>query len=448
MDPILLIGSLIVFAALLTWILPAGRFQRVTDPQSGRTLVVPGSYAPVSRNPIGPWGVLMSIPRGLKDAADVVFFVLLAGGMLTVVEATGAIGNLLARLVTQFGDRPLLVLALVAILFLIGGASDGMYEEILAFIPLLCGLMRRLRLDPVMAVAVSLGTASVAACFSPFNAFLLGISQPMAELPLFSGSGFRAVFFVMALAVWGVCLAWQASRLRLAANKSDEEDADLSSAVSATLTHRDVGVLLLLNGGMAAIILGGSLLRWGLVQFSAIFIAVAMAAGLVGGLGWRGTSQRFAEGLRQLVLASVLIGFARAISVVLSDGVILDTIANALFSPLQHLSISASAMMAVISESALAFPMPSESGRAVVSLPVILPLADLLGMSRQVVVLAYQSSVLVGCLITPTAGPMLAMLAVARVPYGKWLRFMALPVGLLLALSLVAVVAALKLGLR
>jgi uncharacterized ion transporter superfamily protein YfcC len=226
MDPILLIGSLIVVAALLTWILPAGQFQRVKDVQTGHTLVVPRSYSHVPRNPVGPWGLLMAIPLGLKEASEVVFFVLLAGGMLTVVEATGAIGNLLAHLVKRFGNRPLLVLALVSSLFLLGGASDGMYEEILAFIPLLCALMQRLRMDAVMAVAVSLGTASVAATFSPFNAFLLGVSQPMAELPLFSGFTFRAIVFVLALGLWGAYLAWYARRFEVADGKGNHPVAE------------------------------------------------------------------------------------------------------------------------------------------------------------------------------------------------------------------------------
>lgn len=322
-----------------------------------------------------------------------------------------------------------------------------MYEEILAFIPVLCALMQRLRLDAVMAVAVSLGTAVVAACFSPCNAFLLGVSQPIAQLPLFSGFAFRSVFFVLAVALWAACLAWLLPRLSLTAA---EVDTQIPEPLSDTVrwTAGDIGVLLILNAGMAAIVLGGIFLHWDLIEFSAVFLGTAILDGLIGGLGWRGTSEHFAEGLRRLVLACFLIGCARAISGVLSDGLVLDTIANALFSPLQQLSASFSAIMAVLSESALAFIIPSESGRAVVSLPVIVPVADLLGMSRQVIVLAYQSSVLIGCLLVPTAGPTLAMLAVAKIPYSKWLRAMAAPVALLLILSLVEVVAGVKLNLR
>lgn len=195
-----------------------------------------------------------------------------------------------------------------------------------------------------------------------------------------------------------------------------------------------------MNGGMASLVLGGIFLHWELRQFSAVFVLMGLAAGLTGGLGWRGTSEQFAEGFRRMALAAGLVGFARAISVVLGSGLILDTIANALFSPLRHLSLSLSAAMLLISESTLAFPMPSDSGRAVMSLPVAIPLADLLGLSRQMVVIAYQYSGLVAGLITPTAGALLAMLAVAEVSYGRWLRFIAIPVALLLVLALAAMV--------
>jgi len=446
MDPLLLIGTIIILATLLTWILPAGRFQRVRDAHSGRMFVVPGSYQLVPRNPVSPWGALTSIPTGLAEAADVVFFTLLGGAAITVVEATGAIGGFLNLLLLRLGHRPVLVLGITSILFLVGGASDNMYEEILAFLPLLCVLTRRMGLDSVMALGVSVGTASVAAVFSPFNTFTLGISQPMAELRLFSGFAFRSVFFMLALGIWGGYLAWYARRCRVPAEAISAAEAEGAKAGSWTV--RDLVVLLVMNGALVVIVLGGIFLGWGLREFSAVFVLLAVVAGMCGGLGWRGTMQHFAEGLRRMALAASLIGFARAISVVLANGLILDTIANALFSPLRHLPQGMSAITMLVSETILAFPMPSDSGRAVMSLPVLLPLADLLGMSRQMAVIAYQYSGLVSNLMTPTTGALLAMLVIAKVPFGKWLRFMAIPFVLLFALAVTAMVAGVRLGVQ
>ena len=444
MDPLLLIGSIIILAAILTWILPAGRFTRTTDPATHRTVVVPGSYASVAQRPVGPWAALVSIPQGLTEAAEVVFFVLLAGGALTVVESTGAIGSMLNHLMARFGHNPLLVLGLVSTLFLVGGAAEGMYEEILAFLPLLCALARRLGLQHEMALGISVGTASVAAVFSPFNTFTLGISQPMAQLPMFSGFAFRSVVFVLGLIIWGAYLGWYTLRHRVAVPQDDET----SSTHVRHWKLYDIWVLAAMNGGMACMIVGGVFLQWELRHFSAIFVLMGLVAGWAGGLGWRGTSEQFAEGFRRMAVAAALVGFARSISVVLANGMVLDPVANALFSPLRHLTLGLSAVTMLFSESVLAFPMPSDSGRAVMSLPVIIPLADLLGLSRQMVVVAYQYSGLVSGLITATSGALLAMLAMAGVSYGRWLRFMALPFALLLVLAVTAIIVGVRLGVQ
>jgi len=444
MDPLLLIGSLIVLAAMLTWILPAGRFERTHDAATGRTMVVPGSFKNVPRNPVGPWGVLTSIPDGLAEAASIIFYVFLAGGALTVVEATGAIGNILDHMMSRFGNRPLLILVLASALFLFGGASYGMYEEILAFIPLLCALMLRLGYGNEMALAISLGSTSVAQSFSPFETFHLAISQPIAGLPLFSGFAFRAVVFGFAIAIWGAYLAWYARRYRQVPALNGGE----SVAHVAPWRRSDIAVLLILIAGMACIVVGGAALHWELPQFAAVLTLLGIVAGLTGGLGWRGTSEQFAEGFRRLAFAALLVGFARAISVVLANGLILDTIANALFSPLRHLPLSASAVMMFISQLALGFPMPSDSGRAMMSLPIMIPIADLLGLSRQMVVSAFQYGSLAACLITPTAGSMLAMLALAGVSLSKWLRFLAVPVALLVALCVAAMIVGVRLGIQ
>ncbi len=178
MDPLVLLGCIIIVAAALTWVVPAGQYKRTSNTQGDALIqVVPGSYMRVPRHPVGVGGVLVAIPQGLEKAASIVFYVLLAGAALTVVEATGAVTATLDSLAKYFIRRPIFILPIVSLLFLFGGASYGMSEEIIAFIPLLCALMRRLRLPNTMAVAVSLGSASVAGAYSPFNTYLLAISR-------------------------------------------------------------------------------------------------------------------------------------------------------------------------------------------------------------------------------------------------------------------------------
>jgi len=323
-----------------------------------------------------------------------------------------------------------------------------MSEEIIAFIPLLCALMRRLKLPNTMAVAVSLGSASVAGAFSPFNTYLLGISQPMAGLPLFSGFTYRSVVFVISILVWLGYLMWQAHRISAAQQLQIlvQETAKPADYLRRMKKSHYL-VLLILNGGLAVMILGAVVWSWDLNQFCALLIAVSVLAGLAGGLKLRGTSEAFAEGLRRVALAAVLVGVARAVSVILEHGLILDTITEMLFRPLHHLPRAATGVMMFVSQSALTFPMPSQAGQAMLALPILIPLADLLHVSRQVVVYAYQYSSLTSCVITPTYGAMLAMLAVAQVSFTKWLRFI-LPIYLILStISAVAIMIAIQMGL-
>jgi uncharacterized ion transporter superfamily protein YfcC len=456
-DAFLLLCSIILIAAALTWVVPAGHYERARDAQTGATQVVPGSFRSSPAHPVGPWGVLLSIPKGLIAAADIVFFVLMGGAALTVIEITGAMGGMLDWLAVRFASRPLLILPLVSSVFVFGGASYGMYEEILAFVPLLCALMRRLRMTGTMAVAVSMGSAAVAAAFSPFNTFHLGISQPLAEVPLFSGAAFRSVFFVIAMAAWLAYIMWRASQMRHAAPVDDAIPRDTalqdarpatSDASSPSTMARHVVVLAMLGGGLATMIAGAMLWDWTIVHFTAVLIAVGVLAGLAGGLKLRGTSHAIQEGLRRLAYAAVLVGVARAISVVLEQGAILDTITNALFRPLRGMPPGGTGIMMFVSQSLLAVPIPSDSGRAMLALPILVPLSDLLHVSRQVVVLTYQYSVLVSGLLTPTMGAMLAMLTVAEVPLATWWRFV-LPIFLVLAaISGIAIVVAIRVGLQ
>jgi uncharacterized ion transporter superfamily protein YfcC len=448
-DPLLLLGFIIVVAAALTWVIPAGQYQRSPDSQNGRMQVVPGSYQRVPARPVGLGGVLLSIPQGLVQAAPIVFFVLLAGAALTVVELTGAVVAVLDSFARYFAARPLLVLPLVSLLFLFGGASYAMGEEIVAFIPLLCALMRRLHIPSTMAVAVSLGSAAVASEFSPFNTYILGIAHPMVGLPLFSGFVFRSVVFAVAIPTWLGYLMWQTHRMRRVHPLVGQDAKEIATSGDTSRTNeRHYLVLIILNSGLAIMVVGAMIWSWDLTQFCAVLIAVGVLAGLAGGLKLRGTSEAFAEGLRRVALAAVLVGVARAVSVVLEQGMILDTITDMLFRPLQRMPRAATGVIMLASQSLLSFPMPSSSGKAMLTLPILTPLADLLHISRQVVVLSYQYGLLSADLLTPTYGALLAMLNLAQVPFTKWLKLI-LPIYLILfSVSLIAIVVAVHIGLQ
>lgn len=438
---ILLLGCLLA-AAVLSHVLPAGRYERKDDPVTGRSVVVPGTYRPVPPQPVGAFQTIVAVPKGLVDAASVVFLVFLVGGAFAVVDQTGALGDAVAWLARRLVRRETLVIPITILAFALAGIAENMQEEIIAFVPVLLLLTRRLGFDPLTGAAMSLGGAAIGSAFSPINPFQVGIGQKLAQLPLYSGSPFRIVFLAAALGVWTWGTARHARRTRVA--------PDMAAAIepAARRGGRSGAVLALVLAAFVLLLVGMLRLGWGFDELSALFFAMGLAAGLVAGLGWSGTADAFVTGFRSMAGAAMVVGFARAIYVALDEGRILDTIVHGLFTPLAHLPVAASAVGMLAAHTLIHFPVPSVSGQAVLTIPILVPLSDLLGLSRQVTVLAYQYGAGLCDIITPTNGGMMAILAAAGVPFNQWLRF-ALPLwAALLGLGAVAVVAGIALGLR
>jgi len=312
-----------------------------------------------------------------------------------------------------------------------------MSEEIIALVPVLLLVTRRLGFDALTAVAISIGAAAVGAAFSPINPFQVQIAQKLAGLPLLSGSMFRLAVLAVAVGgwIWGT---WRhALRTRVVA-----EDSDDQRLTEVTLATRGTIVLLLVLATFVVFVYGIMQLGWDFDQMSALFFAMGVLAGLIGGLGAAGTAEAFVTGFTSMAYAAMLIGFARAIFVVLDEGHIIDTIVNALVTPLQSLPVVLSALGMLVVQVAVHGPVPSVSGQAVLTMPVLVPMSDLIGLSRQVVVLAYQYGAGLTELLTPTNGALMAVTAAAGVKYSDWLKF-AIPLfAALLALSAVALVVA------
>jgi uncharacterized ion transporter superfamily protein YfcC len=438
--PLTLLVGCVLLAAALSWVLPAGTYQRREDPATGRSLVVAGTYTRVAPRPVGPFQALVAIPKGIVDAASVIGLVFLIGGAFTVVERSGTLGRLANGLARKVRGRGLMVIPVASLAFSLGGIMMQMQEELIAFVPMLLLLTRQLGFTPLVAVAMSLGAAGVGAAFSPVNPFQVIIAQKVAELPSASGLGFRAAFLLPALGLWIL-------GTMVYARRSGRGAVPVADDLSARLGGRDLVVVSAIVLAFAVYVYGAQRLGWEFNELAALFLIVGALAGLLGRLGIGGTAEAFVDGFKSMAFAGLVIGFARAIYVVLTEGQIVDTLVHGLFTPIAGLpaTLSAVGMMAV--HTAIHVPVPSTSGQAVLTMPLLVPLSDLIGLSRQVTVLAYQYGAGLCDLVTPTNGALMAMLAAAGVRYEDWLKFVLPLYGLLLALATLALVVAVAVGL-
>jgi uncharacterized ion transporter superfamily protein YfcC len=430
----------IVIATALSYVLPAGEYERRQDPATGRNIVIAGTFHAVPPRPVGPFEMLLAVPKGMADAGSVIFLIFLAGGAFSVIDRTGAFRGAIHWLSDRFRHRTFAIIPIVSLLFATGGVVEGLWEEIVALVPVLLLLARRVGFDALTVVSMSIGAAGIGSTFSPFNPFSVGIAQRLAELPLLSGMWFRMAVLAPALAIWIWGTMRHAARTRVA------PEADAGSS-AASLDVRHVLTLLALVAMFAVYVFGTLRYSWGFDELSALFLLIGIVAGIVAGLGVSETADAFVEGFKSMAYAAVLVGVARGIFVVLEQGRIVDTIIEAMVTPLAQLPTTLFAIGMSFVQTAIALPVPSSSGRAVLTMPILVPLSDLLGLSRQVTVLAYQYGPGLFGQFSPTDGALMATLALAGVRYDEWVRFTVPLCALLFVFSLIAIAMAVAIGL-
>ena len=412
--PLVLLTGCIILASMASYVLPAGEFERSMDEETGKIAVVAGTYQQVEQTPVNLFLAMVALPRGMVDAGGVIFLVFLIGGALTVVDETGALRRGISSLVRALKGRDLLIIAAISLFFATGGVVQNMQEEIIPLIPVVLIVTSRLGFTPLVAMAISAGAAFVGSAFSPINPFQVLIAQDAAGVIPVSGWAFRVVFLLIALVFWIGMTMRYAVRTRVAPEIGRTEDPEDS------LGPRDWVILSML---LCTFVLMGYLARIGFNHMSAAFFIMGVLAGAVSGMGPSRIAQAYVNGFRQMAYAALLIGFARRIYVVLLDGRIIDTIVYGMFQPLESLPSLTSALGMVVAQAAIHVPIPSVSSQAVLTMPVLIPLSDLLEISRQVTVLAYQYGAGLCDLVTPTNGALMAILAAAGVRYEDWIKF-------------------------
>ncbi|WP_411841905.1 YfcC family protein [Salinicoccus sp. HZC-1] len=421
--------AVVIIAAALSYIIPAGEFERIEV--GGQTEVVPGSFSNVEQSPVTFFELFKAIPLGLIDGGEIIFYIFLVGGAFGVIRATGAIEAAIQKVMVTVQGNEKLMIPVVMFVFSLLGFTTGMAEEAIIFVPIGIVLATALGYDAMVGTAmVTLGAASgfIGGMLNPFT---VGIAQEIAELTIFSGWEFRSVvyIFVLGAAVWYVM--HYAKKVKKNPESSLIYDESQSGHVNFTedimdfgeLKKRHIFILFTFFIGIVINIYGIFQHGWFLTELSANFFLVGIIAGLVGGMKINDIFDAFIEGMKLVVYGAIIVGFARAIVVVLESGVIIDTIIYSLSGILDYLPNTITALGMLVIQVIINFFIPSGSGQAVTTMPIMTPIADLQGIPRQIAVLAYQYGDAITNTIIPTSASLMGVLAVSGIPYIKWVKF-------------------------
>ncbi len=423
-----LLFCLLIMAAVSTYVIPAGEYNRIE--KAGRQIVDPNSYHHVAPNPAGLDDLFMAFPNGLLEVAHIVFYIFIVGGAFGVVAGTGAIEAGINLVVRRVGKYQNAVVPVLTLIFAIGGGSFGMAEETLPFLPALVVLSRSLGYDSLVGGAIALVGANAGFGGAFLNPFTIGVAQGIAGLPLFSGVEFRlAVWAVLTIATI-IFVSRYAKRVKLSPQSSPvyaidrQRPAVAADFAQAKLSRAQAMVLLFSGIAFGFLIIGAMKWDWGINELSGLFLALAILAGPIGGLSLNATAEKFIEGAASLTGGALVVGLARATLVVLSEAHVIDTIMMGLSGMVQHLPSEVSVIGIYLVQVLLSIIVPSGGGQAALSIPILAPLSDLLGVTKQTMVLAYQFGDGFTNIFTPTQGYFMAGLALLKIPWNIWARWL------------------------
>ncbi|MEX0944289.1 MAG: TIGR00366 family protein [Balneolaceae bacterium] len=414
-------------ALVLTWILPSGEFDREEN-EMGIEVVIPGSFEIYEEKQyLTPISLFTVVPRAFADAQGIIFFVLIIGGALAIVRETGAIDALLGKMVTNFGNLPGPLLFLTMIIFTAASATLGMAEEYIPFAIILVALCIALKMDSVTAIGTMVVGYGIGYGIAIMNPFTLLIAQDIAELQPTSGMWYRLCLSVPLIMI-GFHHVWKYAKMVQSDPKKSyvygiQQSENHQSVEYPEMTNRKLAVLLVTLIALAALVWGIWKQGWYLVELGAVFLALAVVVGLLSGIGVNQTAKTFGTGAAELTGTALLIGFARSIALIMEDGEILHTVVNTLSIPLSVAGAEFAAIGMLFIQSILNFFIPSGSGQALVTMPLMAPIGDLVGVSRQVSVLAFQLGDGLMNMIVPTNPVLMGILGLAAIPYDKWFKF-------------------------
>ena len=419
-----LLMSILVIGAVMTYIVPAGQFER--EEVNGRNVIVSGSFSYIDSTPIGPIELLSSIPAGMVESAGIIFFVLIIGGAFTVLNATGATEALILTLTKKLGNNEKWLIPILMLFFALNGALLGAFEEVLPYVVILVPLVLALGFDAMTGIAIVFVGVSAGFTAAVMNPFTIGVAQRVAELPLYSGMGLRIVVFIVMYLVGVFYVYRHAMKVKRDPSKGifgtvEPKSREELLSSSVTLTTRHKWVLATFIANLCVIAYGVIIQDWYFYEISGMFVLFAIVIATIGGLGVNGMVDEFLKGAASLVPGALIIGLARSIVVILDQGHIIDTILYGVSNVIEVLPSSLTAVGMLVLQTLISFVIPSGSGMAALTMPIMAPLADLVGVTRQTAVLAYQFGDALTNLLVP--GIAVAAISMVGISYVRWVRW-------------------------
>jgi len=424
---ITMLFGIIVLVSVLTYILPAGTYERII--LDGRSTVVPNSYNTIASTPIGILDMFKAIPLGFKAAVEIIFIVLAGGIMFGFMEKSKAVENAVGTLIKSLGlQRKNLIIVIMTFIYGILGVGVG-YENNIAMVPIAAVLSLALGGDLILAAGISVGAMTIGFGLSPINPYTVGTGHKLAELQMFSGAWLRSILCFLGLSVMAYYNVRYFKKIASNPQKSlakglNTDNLTLSKPIQDySLSPKNwlvIGIFLL---GLIAILYGVFNLSWHINELSAVFLIIALLCGIASKMSATTMSETLLNAVALAAPGAFMVGFATTIKVLMEMGNISDTISYQLSSILEGLPLYASAICMSVSQSVINFFIPSGSGQALATLPVMLPLGESLGLTRQITILAFQIGDGLSNLVNPTLGGLIAMLSMCRVPIDRWIRF-------------------------
>jgi uncharacterized ion transporter superfamily protein YfcC len=408
-----LLFFLIITAVVVGNILPAGKYEKKII--SGREIIDPNKYSVVESDRPNISDIFLALPRGLSKSADLVFCFLIIGGALGVLTKVGLVEAIISKLVGISIIPNLLLIAILMTFFSIGGGTLGIAGEIILFLPGLVFFARRLGYDEITGASIAILGAGAGVAGAFVSPFTVGLAQQLAGLPLYSALGFRLIVWLVITAVTILFVLRYAQRHRIT--------PEITSENKILRCHNARLQFMLMVAGIVMIAVGTIQLKWGLIELSAAYLAIAVCIAVAGRLTATDTAQAFADGASRMVSAALVVGFARSVPLILEDANVIDTILHSLAASIQKLPGGAQAAGIFVFQLLVSFIIPSGTGQAVLTIPILSPLGDIVGVTRQTIVLAYQFGDSFSNVLSPNVGYFIAALSAVNIPWSKWAKF-------------------------